>query len=220
MNVRALHGLGLIIGTVGYLSTMALHPTGISTVTLARESQVMVAAHALGLLSLPVVLFGFVGLSNRAGWQRPSTQFAFISYCLAVVAAMIAAIASGLIGPALLQKTIGATEATFQALRMVFEFNYQMNQACAKVFVVGASLAIIAWSYAISALGSYERRVAWFGWFVGLVSIAALFSGHVRMDVHGFGAIVLLQAIWNICVGVSLLRDKGHQQKSRRASQP
>lgn len=97
-------------------------------------------------------------------------------------------------------------------LRAAYEFNHQMNQAFAKVFVVGAALAIIAWSYAVASLGAVERCVAWYGWFVGVVSLAALFSGHVRMDAHGFGMIVLLQAIWNIALGVSMLRTRAAPQ--------
>jgi hypothetical protein len=211
MNARSPYGLALIVGTIGYVATMALHPVGITNVSsevLTRENQITVAVHALGLLSLPVVLFGLFGLSRRTGWHRPSTQFAFITYCLSVVAVMLAAAADGLIGPALLQKTIGANEATLQSLRTAFEFNYQINQAFAKVFVVGAAIAIISWSYAVASLGVFERRVAWFGWFVGLASLAGLLSGHVRMDVHGFGAIVLMQAIWNIALGVSMMRGQ------------
>ena len=215
MNRRSPYGLALIVGTIGYLVTMALHPAsvvGLSAEALTRENQITVAVHALGLLSLPVVLFGLVGLSGRAGWQRPSTQFAFITYSLSVVAVMLAAVADGLIGPALLQKTVGASDAVVTTLRAAYEFNYQMNQAFAKVFVVGAALAIIAWSYAVASLGALERRVAWYGWFVGVVSLAALFSGHVRMDAHGFGMIVLLQAIWNIALGVSMLRTRASPQ--------
>ena len=208
MNPRAPYGVALIVGTVGYVATMALHPTGVAHLSeagLLHELDVVVAVHVLGLLSLPVVLFGFVGLSIRTGWQRPSTQFAFTAYSLAVVAVMLAAIADGLVGPALLRKTVGAGDAALQAVRIAFDYNFQLNQACAKLFVVGASLAIIAWSYALAALGAYERRIAWFGWFVGLASMAALFSGHVRMTAHGFGAIVLAQALWNIALGVSML---------------
>ena len=215
MNHRSPYGLALIVGTIGYLVTMALHPVsvvGLSAEALTRENQITVAVHALGLLSLPVVLFGLVGLSGRAGWQRPSTQFAFITYSLSIVAVMLAAVADGLIGPALLQKTIGASDAIVTTLRAAYEFNHQMNQAFAKVFVVGAALAIIAWSYAVASLGALERRVAWYGWFVGVVSLAALFSGHVRMDAHGFGMIVLLQAIWNIALGVSMLRTRASPQ--------
>jgi hypothetical protein len=214
MEIRSPYGLALVFGTIGYVATMALHPVGITNVSaeaLTRESQITVAVHALGLLSLPVVVFGLFGLSSRAGWHRPSTQFAFITYCLSVVAVMLAAAADGLIGPALVQKTIGANEALVQSLRTAFEFNYQVNQAFAKVFVVGAAIAIISWSYAVASLGSFERRVAWFGWFVGAASLAGLFSGHVRMDVHGFGAIVLLQAVWNIALGVSMMRSQSSE---------
>ena len=188
MSSRSPYGIALIVGTLGYIATMALHPVsvaGLSPAALAHELQVNVAVHVLGLLSLPIVLFGFVGLSERAGWYRPSTQFAFIAYSLSVVAVMIAAVADGLVGPALIQKTLGASEAVAQTMRAAFEFNFQINQAYAKVFVVGASLAIIAWSYALWSLGSFERKVAWYGWFVGLASMAALFSGHVQMSAHG-----------------------------------
>ena len=208
MSLRSSYGIALIVGTLGYIATMALHPVsvaGLSPAALAHELQVNVAVHALGLLSLPVVLFGFVGMSERVGWYRPSTQFAFIAYSLSVVAVMVAAVADGLVGPALIQKTFGESETVAQTMRAAFELNFQINQAFAKVFVVGASLAIIAWSYALSACGSFERKVAWYGWIVGLASIAALFSGHIQMSAHGFGAIVLLQAIWNTGVGVSLL---------------
>ena len=223
MNNRLPYAFALIVGTVGYLLTMALHPIGITSASaevLTRQNQIAIAVHALGLLSVPLVIFGFVGLSARVGWGRASTQFAFIVYAMAAVAVGLAAVADGLVAPALIQKTIGVSSESLAQLKTMLEFNWQFNQACAKVFVVGASLAIIAWSYAIASLGTFERVVAWFGWFVGVASLAALFSGHIQMDVHGFGLVVLLQAIWNICVGVSLLRRNQLASVSRDARQP
>jgi hypothetical protein len=41
-----------------------------------------------------------------------------------------------------------------------------------------------------------------------VVTLMALFSDHLTLDVHGFGAVVLLQAIWLIMVG-SELRGTG-----------
>ena len=38
------------------------------------------------------------------------------------------------------------------------------------------------------------------------VAVLAVGSGHLRLDVHGFGLIVLAQALWFIVVGVLLLR--------------
>ena len=223
MNYRLPYAYALIVGTMGYLLTMALHPVGIdnaSAEVLARQNQISIAVHSLGLLSVPLVVFGFVGLSARVGWTRASTQFAFIVYAISAVALGLAAVASGLVAPALIQQTIGAGSESLAQLKTMLEYNWQFNQACAKVFVVGASLAIIAWSYAIASMGRFERVVAWFGWLVGVASLAALFSGHVRLDVHGFGLIVLLQAVWNICVGISLQRSKQVLLVGNDAPQP
>ena len=41
---------------------------------------------------------------------------------------------------------------------------------------------------------------------IGGVALVALLSGHLRLDVHGFGIVVLLQAVWLIWIGVLLGR--------------
>jgi len=40
-----------------------------------------------------------------------------------------------------------------------------------------------------------------------LVVILVVATGHVQLNVHGFGAVVLLQAVWFIAVGRELMRD-------------
>jgi hypothetical protein len=51
-----------------------------------------------------------------------------------------------------------------------------------------------------------ERRIGITGWLISLAALFGLLSGHVRMSAHGFGFIVLLQAVWAIALGVSMLR--------------
>ncbi len=51
-----------------------------------------------------------------------------------------------------------------------------------------------------------ERRIGIIGWFISLAALFGLLSGHVHMFTHGFGLIVLLQAVWAIAPGVSMLR--------------
>jgi len=51
-----------------------------------------------------------------------------------------------------------------------------------------------------------ERRIGIIGWFISLAALFGLLSGHVQMSAHGFGSIVLLQAVWAIALGVSMLR--------------
>lgn len=51
-----------------------------------------------------------------------------------------------------------------------------------------------------------ERRIGITGWFISLAALFGFLSGHVQMSAHGFGFIVLLQAVWAIALGVSMLR--------------
>ena len=51
-----------------------------------------------------------------------------------------------------------------------------------------------------------ERRIGIIGWLISLAALFGLLSGHVHMSAHGFGLIVLLQAVWAIALGVSMLR--------------
>jgi hypothetical protein len=219
MKNNRLAGIMLILGAVASVMTMTFHPTHFSAVAsteaMTRQIRVLLAVHALGLLSVPVVVFGFVGLTQRIGWERPAALFAVIVYCLSAVAVMFAAIADGLINAALMQKMLSADEAARQPLKAALEYNFQVNQACAKVFVFGASLAIISWSIAIVRVGPFERVIGMGGSFVGVAALAGLLSGHLRMDVHGFGLIILLQAVWIVAVGVSMLRaSRGKRSKT------
>jgi hypothetical protein len=39
-------------------------------------------------------------------------------------------------------------------------------------------------------------------------------SGRVRLDAHGFGLIIFLQAIWMVAVGVSMLQIEPQPKKA------
>ncbi len=212
MKDNRLGGIALILGATASVATMVFHPTHFSAIASAEaithQVRVLLAVHALALLSVPVVVFGFVGLTWCIGWERPGSLFAFIAYCLSAIAIMFAGIADGLINAALIQKMLSADEASRGLLRAALEYNFQLNQACAKVFVFGTSLAIISWSIAIVRIGPFKRVIGGAGFFVGVAELAVLLSGSVRLDAHGFGLIIFLQAIWMVAVGVSMLQTE------------
>jgi hypothetical protein len=210
MRTNKVYGIALIVGTLLSVVTMALHPSRFdpraSAEVVAHQMSVLVTVHALALLSLPLLVFGFAGVTGRAGWHRPEALLAFIIYAFSAVAIMFAAIADGLINAALMPQTLNASDLKLQAVNAALSYNFQLNQACAKVFVVGMSLAIIFWSITLSKLGGLERRVGMLGWFVSLAALFGFMSGHVQMSAHGFGLIVFLQAVWVIALGISMLR--------------
>jgi hypothetical protein len=214
MKRSAPYGFALILGTAASIATMSFHPTGANALTspemLTHEMRVLVAVHTLALLSIPVLVFGFAGVTYRLGWERLAASFAFVVYAFSAVAIMVAAIADGLINAALMPKMIGAPESELQILKAALVYNFQLNQACAKVFVVGSSLAFIFWSAALMRAGTFGRRVAAVGWFTGGIALLGLLSGHVRMSAHGFALIVFLQAVWVVLLAVWMLRAERH----------
>jgi hypothetical protein len=212
MKTSTTFGLALLLGTFAQIATMSFHPTGIAHLNspemVAREMRLLVVVHALGLLSIPITTFGFVGLTQRLGWAKPQALFALIVYFFSAVAIMLAAIADGLLNAALIPKAMGAAGVERQMLELLLAYNHQINQACAQVYVVGSSLAIIFWSAALARLGSLEKATAWFGGFVGLAAVMGMLTGHVRLNAHGFGFIVLLQALWVFAVVAFLIRSQ------------
>jgi hypothetical protein len=179
---------------------MVLHPTDLSNLQMA------VAVHVLALLMLPVMLFGLAGLNNKLGWDDPLAATAFIVYGFGMVAAMMSAAASGLIAPELVRRMPASDEATRQALGAMFRYTIYVNQAFAKVMVVASSLGVIGWSAAIAKSSMASRSITIAGIVSGRFGIVGVVSGHLQLNVHGFGLYMLLHATWLVLVGARLYR--------------
>lgn len=205
-------GLALVIGMLIAIVTMAVHPTHVdgraSAESLASAMRVLVAVHGLGLLSIPVLVFGFVGLSVHLGIGRSDALLALVVYALSAVALMFAAIADGLLNAVLIPPAVDAQAEGHALAQAILRYNVDVNQACAQVYVAGSSIALLLWSMALARSPRGQRRLAAIGGLVGVAALAGLLSGHVRMSAHGFGAIVLLQACWIVATGVWLMRRR------------
>ena len=84
-------------------------------------------------------------------------------------------------------------------------YNGQVNQAFAKVHVAMSSVAILFWSIAIITTRAFARPIGWLGCVVGVGVLVGLFAGHITLDVHGFGVVILLQAAWLFSVGAQMI---------------
>lgn len=202
-------GLALILGSVGSIITMALHPTGHDLVAPGKSapvSHMVIAVHALALVCLPIMFLGAWGLSRRLASPNRLSMMALVFYGFALVAIMNAAAISGFMSPYIAQQMAKPDPAMHDVWHAMLHYNGQLNQAFAMVFVVAASVAILLWSIAIIKSKEFWTSVGIFGCILGPVTIVAVLSGHVTLGVHGFGMIVLCQAIWYALVGVMLMR--------------
>ena len=79
-------GIALILGSIMMVVTMILHPAGdLEDVTL------IISTHSLAILSIPITLLGFWGLTRYMGTNYFLPMVSFITMALGLFAAMCAA---------------------------------------------------------------------------------------------------------------------------------
>jgi|GEM_PF-627259 len=211
MKHLSIYPVALIMGSFGAIATMIFHPTGGDLLgqpeEIARRNEMItVVSHLLGLCSLPLLFFGFLGFSRRMDLDRPLISAAIILYGFALFAGACAAVINGLVAPSITGQILVADENTGRTLRLILMNNTLLNQAFDKIYLVASSLAIVLWSAGMIKGGAFARIVAVLGWVVGLASILGLFSGHLRLNTHGFGLLIFGQMFWTILVAVLLFR--------------
>jgi hypothetical protein len=202
-------GIALITGMAGTIITMALHPTGhdLTSGNAAFMMQLNVAVHTLALVCVPILFLGALGLTQRLASSNRLALSGLVLFGFAEVAVMIAAAASGLIAPGLFHHMSEAGPAAADAWRAAMALTGHLNQAFALIFTVASSVAIVTWSAAILKSSIFNRALGIYGCILGPLTILGVLSGHVRLNVHGFGLVILGQAIWFITAGVLLCRQ-------------
>ena len=88
----------------------------------------------------------------------------------------------------------------------LFHYTGTINQAFAKVFVGLSALAIAPWSVAMRGHQAFPRGLSLLGMLVGGGLGIALVGGQLRLDVHGFGAVMIAQSLWTLWVAACLRR--------------
>src|SRR5579884_365112 len=198
----------LIAGMTASIITMAFHPSGGSPEHFESIARLNVVVHSLALLFLPVLFLGALGLTQRLSAPNRLSLSALVFYGFAEVAITIAATASGLLYTGLMHHLHTADPAMRDTWNAALQLAAHLNQSFALVFVVAASIAIVLWSAAILKSRVMAHALGIYGCILGPLTILAVLSGHIKLNVHGFGAIILGQAIWFFAAGIQLWRMK------------
>lgn len=208
----ATSGAVLIAAAVAEVALMARHPTahGHSTAELlaeaARSADVNRAVHG-GLIAMALVLaFGFTGFARAAGMQRASVRLGLVAYGVGALAFALAALCNGVAFPAIAERFADADEGTLESVRAVLAWSWAWNQALTGLGLLATSAALGAWSFRLVGEPGAWRWIGGAGLAVAALAPTLFRVGHLRLDVHGFGAFVLAQAAWTVAVGVRLTR--------------
>ncbi|HWM26797.1 MAG TPA: hypothetical protein VNP98_18410 [Chthoniobacterales bacterium] len=209
MKDNRLGGIALIIGAVSGMITMSLHPvTGAHPITPAQFEKIamfMVGVHVLAIAGVPFSFLGALALTRRLDSPGRVAMTGLVIYGLGLVAVMIAPAMSGLVGTEIIRKMIARGPGSEQ-WRTLMEYNFLINQAFAKIFVVASCSAIALWSFMIVKNRALLIAVGIYGLLLGPALVIAMMTGGLSLDVHGFGLIIFGQAIWFIVAGIFLFR--------------
>jgi len=203
-------GILLIVGAVTGLVVMTHHPTARTLLepgAFAHQARLNGLVHGLALASVPVLFLGLLGLTRRLGWSDLGVA-ALVVYGFATVAVTSAAVASGFVATEVIGRMAEAEGSARDLDHALMEYTGMLNQGFAKVDVVASSVALLLWSAAILKSRVMPRVVGHVGVIVGGAVLLAFFAGHLRLNVHGFGIVVFLQAVWLIWIGVLLCRSR------------
>ena len=167
-------GLALIIGSVFLIVTMALHPAGGSFEHLLKISKVIVTAHTIAILSIPINLVGFWGFkkSFTKAWGLPMLAFTTIS--VGHIAALIAAALNGLVLPIFINQYKEATPEKIAAIMPILKFNSALNHAFDYIFIGAMCIAVLLWSIAILITKEYPNWLAYLGILLNACFLAGL----------------------------------------------
>ena len=200
----------MIAAAIAGIITMAVHPTSHDVLTGGHFQAVAVLGEAVHIVAIITTTFAFLGALALARYLDSPNRLAMsalVIYGFAAVAVMIAATLSGLVAIPVLQKMVEQPETAAQWQGLA-AFTGLLNQAFARIYTLLASVAIALWSVAMVRSRKLPLAAGIYGLVIAPVIFVAVASGHVRLDVHGFGAVVLLQGIWFVATGAALYRRR------------
>jgi hypothetical protein len=210
----AASALCIAAGSVLSVALMLFHPTTAGSGAAAIEEMAREAARSGwvhgGLVALlALLLAGYAGLAHALGPRSPAVRAGVVAYLLGVLLLSGAALVNGFVVPRLAARYAGLPDPEIQPLVPLLRLCFQTNQTLAQAGTIALSAAIAAWS---AVLLRRARAIGALGLFVGAAPIVGLVSGHLRLHLHGMGAVVLAQAVWGVCVAVWLARGPSPEE--------
>jgi len=201
-------GTMLIAGALLGVVVMALHPTGHSLAEdFQRQAALGSIVHGVAIAGIPVTFLGLLGLWRRLGGTRLATA-GLVAYGWAGIAVLSAAVMSGFVSTTMIGRSMRADDESARTLyHALADLSFQMNQGYAKVFLVASCVAVILFSAGILATRRLASAAGSAGIIIGALLLVLFGVGHLTMDVHGFGAMTVAQALWFVAVGALLCRD-------------
>ena len=201
-------GISLITGSVLIIATMVLHPAGGSIQYILKISKSITATHSLAIFSLPILLFGFYGLTDKLLDKWKLAKLALFIMGFGLISAMFAALINGLTLPSFLGKYENNITENAATLKLITNYGFAINKPLDYIFIVATCLAINIYSLLIIYSNKLPKWIGYFGVSLITFAIIGLLSGFVFTNLIGFQIFIFGIATWFLAIGISLIKSK------------
>jgi hypothetical protein len=201
-------GISLITGSLLIIATMGLHPTGGSIEYIIKITKSITATHSLAIFSLPILFFGFYGLTNALLDKWKLAKLALIIMEFGLIAAMFAALINGLTLPYFLGKYENNIAENSDMLKLIINYGFAINKPLDYIFIIATCLAITIYSLLIVSSDKLPKWIGFFGLSLIVFAIIGLLTGFVFSNLIGFQIFIFGIATWFLATGITLIKSK------------
>lgn len=201
-------GLSLIIGALLVIVTMVMHPSGGSMEHIISISRTITITHVLAIFSLPIILFGFYGLTYKLMDPRKLSVLAFLILAFGLIAAMFAALVNGLTVPYFLGQYADRLEENREVLAPILNYSFAINTPLDYIFITAVCLAILLYAISILITRKLSSWLGYFGLLLILFITIGVLKGFVFTNLNGFRIVTFSMAAWILSAGFYVMRTK------------
>ena len=201
-------GISLITGSLLIIVTMGLHPAGGNIEYIIKITKSITTTHSLAIFSLPILLFGFYGLTEKLLDKWKLARLALIIMGFGLIAAMFAALINGLTLPYFLGKYENNIAENIDTLKLITNYGFAINKPLDYIFIAATCLAITIYSLLIINSNKLPKWIGYVGISLIIFAFIGLFAGFVFTSLIGFQLFIFGIATWFLATGISLIKSK------------
>jgi hypothetical protein len=205
-------GFALIGVSVLAAVVMSHHPVaGASDIAgvaaeISRLAWLDRAVHGTLMALLGILLLSYIEISYHLGLQNSLVRSALAAYAIGTCTMFGAALIDGFVVSWLGERYAQASASDLQAFGHILHLTSAGNQALADFATVAMSAGYGFWSVALLRRPNVSRWLGISGILLASLPAFALLSGLLRLDMHGMLGVVVGQSLWNVALGIQLVR--------------
>ncbi len=201
-------GIALIFGSLLIVATMILHPSGGNIEHIIKIYNLIMITHAMAILCLPILTYGFYGLTKTLLDKNGISILAFIIISFGLVAVLFAAVFNGLVLPQFAMAYSDSIHENSNVLRPIMDYGFSINRSLDYVFITACCLSIILWSGLIIRSLNFPKWIGYFGLVLIICALIGVLTGIGFTSLIGFRIFIFGLVSWILAAGSILIKSK------------